>query len=184
MNAALIRRRLVHGLRRLGAPGMAGLVLLLAAGLFAAAVVLPARDRMQQLDRRIAAADAKLQAPAVGAGQPQTPGEQLVAFYQTFPKGTTVPDWLGKIYGIAGEQKLSLDVGEYALTQSQAGRLDRFRISLPIKGSYPQIRRFIAAALATAPALSLESVYFKREKVAEGSVDAKVVFLLYLEKGA
>ncbi len=183
MNASLIRRRLAYAFRRLGWPGIAGLSLLLAAGVFAAAVVVPDRDRMRQLDHRIASAAARLQAPEA-AGRTLTPGEQLAAFYQAFPKGTTVPDWLGKIYGIAGEQKLSLDVGEYALTHSQAGRLDRFRISLPIKGSYPQIRRFIAAALATAPALSLESVYFKREKVAEGSVDAKVVFLLYLEKGA
>jgi hypothetical protein len=38
--------------------------------------------------------------------------------------------------------------------------------------------------LATAPALSLESVAFKRDKVGDDRIEARVDFLLFLEKGA
>ena len=105
-----------------------------------------------------------------------------MAFYGAFPKGATIPDWLSKIYTIADQQKLDLEVGEYSLTQAKSGRLDQFRIVFPVKGSYPQIRKFIGAALATAPALALDSLSLKRDKVGDGSVDARIVFLLYLEK--
>jgi hypothetical protein len=184
MNTALLRRRLAYAFMRLGLPGVAGLALLLGAAGYALAILLPTVAQIDKLDQRIADATIKLQTAKDAKTAPQTPTEQLLTFYQTFPKGATVPDLLGKIYAIAGEQKLSLEIGEYVLTKSRSGRLDQFRITFPVKGSYPQIRKFIGAALATAPALALESVNMKREKVGDGIADARIVFLLYLEKGA
>jgi hypothetical protein len=185
MNTVLMRRRLAYAFMRLGLPGVLGLALLLGAAGYASAILLPTVAHIDKLDQHIAAATIQLQtAKDAKATAPQTPTEQLLAFYQAFPKGATVPDLLGKIYAIAGEQKLSLEIGEYVLTKSRSGRLDQFRIVFPVKGSYPQIRRFIGAALATAPALALESVNMKREKVGDTVADARIVFLLYLEKGA
>jgi hypothetical protein len=185
MNTALLRRRLAYAFMRLGLPGVFGLALLLGAAGYALAILLPTVAQVDKLDQRIADATIKLQtAKDARAAAPLTPTEQLLAFYQAFPKGATVPDLLGKIYAIAGEQKLSLEIGEYVLTKSRSGRLDQFRITFPVKGSYPQIRKFVGAALATAPALALESIQMKRDKVGDGVADARIVFLLYLEKGA
>lgn len=186
MNAALIRRHLIYRLRCLGWQGTAGLVLTIVAMAYAAAVLPSARARVEQFDRQIVEAGARLKKAELEPEKhtPTTPGEQLLAFYKEFPDGATAPDWLGKIYAIAAEQQLALDVGEYALTQAQSGRLDKFRIAFPVKGTYPQLRKFIGAALSTAPALALDGVYLKRDKVGDGTVDARVVFLLYLEKGA
>jgi hypothetical protein len=184
MNTVLLRRRLAYTFMRLGLPGVFGLALLLGAAGYASAILLPTVAEIDKLDQRIAEATIKLQTAKEAKAAPLTPTEQLSAFYQAFPKGATVPDLLGKIYAIAGEEKLSLEIGEYVLTKSRSGRLDQFRIVFPVKGSYPQIRKFIGAALATAPALALESVNMKREKVGDGVADARIVFLLYLEKGA
>jgi hypothetical protein len=184
MNAAALQRQISYRLGRLSWPGWLGLALLLAAAAYVVAVVLPAARESERLDRRIAAAAAQTQADQAGQGRPLSTSEQLAQFYETFPKGTTVPDWLGKLNGIAVKQNLSLDVGNYSLVRNQSARLDQFRITLPIKGSYPQVRKFIATALATAPALSLESVAFKRDKVGDERIDARVDFLLFLEKGA
>lgn len=186
MTAALLRRRIAYRLKRLGWPGNLGLALLIAASVYAA-VVFPAADRQAaRIDQQLLAARAKQHAAETNpdALRPKTPAEQLTDFYQVFPPGTTVPDWLGQIYAMADAQKLALDIGEYSLTRAPSGRLDRFRIVLPVKGSYPQIRKFIAAALSTAPALALDGIYLKRDKVEESAVDARIVFLLYLEKGA
>jgi hypothetical protein len=186
MNLQLLRRHLAYRLRRLGWQGNAGLALLLVSLAYAGLVLLPAYRHGEQLAQQVGEAEARLKKaesePA--SHQPTTPGEQLLAFYQAFPKGATVPDWLSEIYAIADNQKLPLDNGEYALTRSPSGRLDRFRIAFPVKASYPQIRKFIAAALATAPALALDGIYLKRDKVGDGVVDARIVFILYLEKGA
>jgi Tfp pilus assembly protein PilO len=146
--------------------------------------VIPASREIERLDRRIAVATAQARSDKAGEGRPLSAGEQLAQFYAAFPKGTTVPDWLGKLNALAVKQGLSLDVGNYSLVRNQSARLDQFRITLPIKGTYPQVRKFIAAALASAPALSLESVTFKRDKVSDDRIDARVDFLLFLEKGA
>ena len=184
MNAALLRRQLAYRLRSLGLPGMLGLALIAVAVGYLFAVLLPANARSRQLEQRIAEISTRVPGADQAAGNEAiTPTEQLMAFYRAFPKGATIPDWLGKIYTLADQQKLDLEVGEYALTQVKSGRLDQFRIVFPVKGSYPQIRKFIGAALATAPALALDSLYLKRDKVGEGTVDARIVFLLYLEKG-
>ena len=181
MNASLLRRQLAYRFLRLGLPGMIGFALIAATIGYLFAVMIPASARNSQIEQRIAEASINLH-NAGQAARNGTPAEQLIAFYQAFPKGATIPDWLGKIYTIADQQKLDLEVGEYSLTQEKAGRLDQFRIVFPVKGSYPQIRRFIGAALATAPALALDSLSLKRDKVGDGSVDARIVFLLYLEK--
>jgi hypothetical protein len=185
MNTTRLRKWVVYFFQHLGLPGVLGVSLLLGAAAYSLAILLPAASRVAQLDERIATATSRLQAARQAkVGAPQTPVEQLLAFYQTFPKGATVPDVLGKIYAVADEQKLSLEIGEYVLTKSRSGRLDQFRITFPVKGSYPQIRKFIGAALATVPALALESVNMKREKVGDAVADARIVFLLYLERGA
>lgn len=186
MNPVLLRRRMVYHLMHLGWKGLSGLVLIIAALSYSAITFTVADHRIDRLDQQVAELTSRL---AVSENDPErrtprTPAEQLMAFYQEFPKGATVPDWLEKIYQIAHEQNLDLDVGEYVLTKIQTGRLDQFSIAFPVKGSYPQIRRFINTALTTAPALALDGLYLKRDKVGEGTVDARIVFLLYLEKGA
>ncbi len=180
MNAALLKRHITFRLKQLGRPGALGAVLLLAVAVYAIVVVI----EFDSVEQRIRAGEEKLRAAAAGRSGPLTPAEQLAAFYQAFPGGATVPDVLGKIYGVAGAQNLSLDIGDYSLARAQSGRLDQFRITFPVKGSYPQIRKFVGAALATAPALALESIQFKRDKVGDAVVEARVEFLLYVEKGA
>lgn len=178
MNTALARRRLAWWMQRQGLPGMLGLAGFALALAFGLTVLLPDSARNHQLEQQLTRLLQSGQAPAAA----NTPLDKLAGFYESFPRGETIPDWLDKIYGIADQQKLNLELGEYALTQAKSSRLDQFRIVFPVKGSYPQIRKFISAALATAPALALDSVSLKRDKAGDGNVDARIVFLLYLEK--
>lgn len=180
MSPALLRRQLAYWLMRRGWPVTLGLTLIAGAAAYYLLILIPSATRHQELEQDIAATALRLR--DAERQEATTPGEQLRAFHRSFPAGTAIPDWLGRIYAIAHQHKLELDVGEYTLTQAKAGRLDRFRIVFPVRGGYPQIRKFIAAALATAPALALDSLTLKREKVVDGSVDARIVFRLYLEK--
>jgi hypothetical protein len=181
MNVNLLRRTAAYYLRLIGLPGIIGLGFLIAALFYVAAIAIPAKNQHNELAQSIAQTSAKIKLSQQGNAS-RTPAEQLADFYAGFPRGTTIPDWLGKIYAIAEQQKLDLEIGEYSLTQKKSDRLDQFRIVFPVKGSYPQIRRFIRAALATAPALALDNVSIKRDKVGDGVIDAQIVFLLYLEK--
>ena len=185
MNAGAWQARGTYFLRRIGVPGWLGLLSLAAALAFLLVEALPAADRLARLSQRQATAQARLtQQAAEGGTAALTPSQQLAAFYRDFPQGAKIPDVLARIHDIADEQKLALELGEYALTKAQGGRLDQFRITLPVKGAYPQVRKFAAEALVALPSLSLESLSLRREKVAEGTVEGRIVFLLFLEHGA
>jgi hypothetical protein len=184
MKAQLLRRQFLYLLRRLRWQGVGGLLLTLTALTFGATLLLRFNARIDQVDRQIAQVTSQLQVAARNptAGLPTTPAEQLEAFYQAFPASASVPDWLARIYALADEQQLVLEAGDYVLNHAESGRLDKFTVILPVRGSYPQLRRFIRAALLTAPALALERIDLKRDNVAQGNAEARIVFLLFLEK--
>ena len=53
-------------------------------------------------------------------------------------------------------------------------------MTLPLKGEYPQIRRFLAALPAELPIVALENVQFERQKVADPNVEARIRLVLFL----
>lgn len=55
-------------------------------------------------------------------------------------------------------------------------------IVLPVKGSYRQLRRFMARALSDTPALALETVSLNRQAVGDVAIEAQLRFRLYLKK--
>jgi hypothetical protein len=160
-------------------PSWLGTVCILAAFVFFVVEVMPASDRLAKFIARAATVKAQ---QALGQGAiVLSPAQQLAAFYSSFPQGAAIPDVLAGIYQIATEQQLSLEIGEYAMFREQGARLDQFRITLPVKGSYLQVRKFIGEVLHAQPALSLENFAVRREKLAQDAVDGHIVFLLFLE---
>lgn len=183
MNPKLLRRHLLHQLARLGRPGMLGLLLGTAVLFYAGLVLIPEYAAIEVLDQRISTTADRISALAISPEvPPPTQSEQLKSFFENFPKESEIPDWLGKIYDLAKAENIELVLGDYSMKYVQAGRLDEYRITFPLKGAYPNIRKFIAAALSTAPALALESISFKRDKIGDAVVDARLSFLLYVEK--
>jgi len=89
---------------------------------------------------------------------------------------------LGKIFTVARRQRLGLEQGEYRILRESASGLTRYQLTFPLKGTYPQVRRFVAAALAEVPNLLLDSVQFERRKIGESVVNARVKFVMYLGK--
>lgn len=176
-------RLAVYYLSRLGLPGLLGLAMLLAAAMAYPTYVRPAQDEQAALELQVkkAAAEAERLAALDPSEVEYSPAEQLYMFYKGFPSESSTPEWLEKIYALAKKTELQLDSGEYTLQRAQVGRVNQYRITFPIKGAYPNIRRFITDTLATAPAIALDSIRFKREKVEDGSVEARVVFILHLE---
>jgi hypothetical protein len=87
---------------------------------------------------------------------------------------------LAKIYGAAERQSLKLEQGEYRAVADNVSKLTHYQVMLPVKGTYPQVRKFVASALTEVPNLSLESIQFERQKVSDTIVDAKIKMVLYL----
>jgi Tfp pilus assembly protein PilO len=183
MKPEILRHWAGYGLRRAGLPGWIGLLALAVAGGYALGTLLPMAEQLGGLERRIDGLAGQLREGSVQAPAATT-GQQLASFYRDFPAEQGIPDVLARLHDLAAAEELALEVGEYALAPAPEGQLDRYRITLPVKGGYRQVRQFVAQALAAVPALSLESLSLRREQVAEAAAEARIVFVLFLEHGA
>lgn len=174
MSALLARIR-----NELGALAIVSLALLATSAAFFIFAVKPLEERAMRLDRQLAST-ARRSAPEgitrVGAG---TPEARITAFYRFFEREENTVEWLAKIYGIAGGAGLELRTAEYRLAETRQ-RIERYQITLPVAGSYAQIRSFLEGALAEIPVLSLDQVSFRRKSAAEPRVEAEVVLTLHL----
>ncbi len=79
-----------------------------------------------------------------------------------------------KIFASAQSHGIELEQGEYKVTRDKEGGLVRFQMTFPVKGNYPQIRKYLTALKADIPTLSLQQVQFKRQKVGDAMVEANI----------
>lgn len=165
--------------RRLGWPGVVGVALAVYAVVLYGAALLPSAMQLAEKQQQLAALQAEVVRQAT---EPDAPSAEarLAAFYQSFPAPDSAPVWLEKLYAAAGKESLVLDSADYKLTPDKSGRLMRYAISLPVRGSYLQVRRFMRAALEENPALAVSDIHLKRDAIGSPSVDARLQFVLYL----
>jgi hypothetical protein len=179
-----MRRLLVNSessLRRLGWPGMLGIALGAFAVMFYISAIMPTQARVEQLRHEIAKsreAISKMARQGMSGGYGQE--ANLTAFYRFFPETSSVPDQLDRIYAAAAMQSLALEQAEYKLVRNQEERIAIYRITLPVQGSYLQIRNFIVEVLNRVPSAALEDVSFQRQSIGTPLIDGKVRLALYL----
>jgi Tfp pilus assembly protein PilO len=166
------------GAASLGWPGILGLGLLVAIGGFYVSTLAPQQMRIEEM--RQESAQLRQRTKRSDSDAPHAPAEKLAAFYGFFPPPKDLPDLLEKIFGAARQQTLVLEQGEYRALKDSVGKLTRYQFTLPVRGTYPQIRKFVNSALAEVPALSLDSIQFERRKIGDATVDAKVKLVVYL----
>ena len=75
--------------------------------------------------------------------------------------------------------RLDLNAARTEHRLASADGLERLRVNMPVTGSYAQVRRFIAAALAHDPALSLDAVKLRRASPMAAEVEAELQWSLH-----
>lgn len=163
-------------LPRLGWPGMVAVALLVTSIPFYFSAIRPLQSNLDALKQNLEAA----RDPVKVDHSADTPMEQLDEFYRFFPSEEDSPRWLGKMVEIADKNGLVLNHGEYAVVRDSAGQLRRFKITLPVQGTYPQIRRYLAALIAEIPNMALENVQFERKDIEDKKLQARIRLVLYL----
>lgn len=175
--------RLTSALRvnagQLGVPGAVAVAVLACAAAFYGGTLRPEQQRLEALH-----AQAKLAAERASSasGVRSPPAEDAAAFYDYFPSPGALPDLLAKIYAAADRQAIKLNRGEYRVVRDATGRLVQYQVTFPVKGAYSQLRKFVGAALAAVPTLTLDSVRFERETIGEARGEARLQFIVYLGK--
>jgi hypothetical protein len=168
------------------ASGMAlgtGLVLMLSALAMQALAIRPLEARLETLERELRGGR---QGPVAAAQRAlersDGPRAQLAAFYGHFERGERLTDLLAVLHGVGQHAGLELQRAEYRLSSLPERRLERYQVVLPVRGSYPTIRRFIADVLAELPTVSLDHVQFQRREVGETVVEAQVTLSFHLPR--
>ena len=172
-------KRLNSWLIRLGATGVLGVGVLLACAGFYVSAFLPAERELAA--QRLAAERLRTRTPYQPVGA-NGRGEELRRFYNLFPPVEKLTDQLGQLYGIARGAQLELSHGEYRLEKRSAG-LWSYRVVLPVRGTYPQIRGFVGSVLKAMPIASVDGLRFERKKAVETQIDAQVRITIHFQPG-
>jgi hypothetical protein len=161
-------------LEGLGAPGIIGIGVLLFCLPFYLGTVAPAEREVAK--RAAAAADTtRLTAQPVSA---PAGAAELERFYRRFPTLDALQSELEGLYAHARASRLQLAQGEYRLEKG-AG-LAAYRVTLPVRGSYAQVRQFVGHVLKDMPTASLDALRFDRRKAGDTQVEAQVRLTIYL----
>jgi hypothetical protein len=167
-------RRLRRLLDAIGPAGVAGIGVLIFCVPFYFSALAPAQA---ELERRSAAS--KVSQKTVF---PKDDASELERFYNRFPRVERLPGELESLYAHARSSHVQLLQGEYRL-ESSAGGLTAYHVTLPVRGSYPQLRQFVGRVLRDMPTASLDALRFERKKAADAQLEAQVRLTIYLRKG-
>jgi hypothetical protein len=141
--------------------------------------VAQAQQRLDTARHSLLARQEQVRQSAHGTGG-GSQAEQVARFYRLFPQDKNLPQSMANIFAAAERHGIALQQGEYKVTRSKEGRVVGFQMSFPLKGDYPQIRKYLAALLADNPTLSLQQVQFKRKKIGDSTVEANINLVLYM----
>jgi len=165
-------RRLHRLLDALGPAGIAGTGVLFFCVPFYLTALAPAERDVQRRSAR----------PAVQPAAAEDGAAELERFYARFPPIERLAGEVQALYARARASQLQLQQGEYRL-EPGSGRLAAYRVTLPVRGSYAQVRQFAGAVLKDMPTASLDALRFERKKAGDTQLEAQVRLTLYLRKG-
>jgi hypothetical protein len=162
-------------LERLGIAGILGIGILLASGAFWVSALKPAAAELaaQRAALERMRARSPLQ-PVSGGGR----AEELRRFYGLFPPAAGLSAELERVHRLARGARLELAQGEYRLERRASG-LWAYRITLPVRGSYAEIRSFLSAVLKDMPGASIDALRFERKKADDAQLEAQLRLTLF-----
>lgn len=172
------------GMLRAGPSVLAGAGIAVAAATGYALVLQPLQRDLAGIERRLAVARERAKKDPMQAPLKTIEADPLAAFYAKFPTLPAVPELVANLEMLARKNGVSLDSGEYALADERGAKVQRYEVSLPVRGNYGQIRAFVHEALGATPTAALESVTLRRDVADKPLVEAKLKLTIYLGRSA
>ena len=111
---------------------------------------------------------------------PHVLASDMATFYKTLPRTTDASRMLRHMHEIADEAGTWIDQAEYRPVRDNDAKLVLYQITLPAKGTYPELRQFLARAIRDLPGLAVEGVSFQRQRVGEAELEAQIKLTLFM----
>jgi hypothetical protein len=106
--------------------------------------------------------------------------QNMTDFHQALGETRYAEQQVKTLFAIAAKVGLVLSQGEYKAGFDRNGRFHSYQILLPVKGSYSVIRQFCQQTLLAIPFASLDEITFKRDNIANPTLEAKLHLTLFL----
>lgn len=169
---------------RLGITGKIGAGFLLFAIVFFIVAVLPQDREITVLKQRVDTI--KSRSPFEINGKPVSEkrirGDRaLKVFYDFFPRIDSSPLWIGELVRVAETHDVEINSSDFHMTLGDESRLARYEMTVPVQGSYPEIKAFIADLLKSIPAMAITGINIKRKGVKSSRLEVGIKVNLYLD---
>lgn len=170
--------------RAWGWPFALGVTAILAAS--AAALTLVPDVRQQAQAVRAEADRAARHAGLSGEStRPDRPIESAAEhFLAAFPAADARQARLATLLELAARHALEVRRGEFQLARDKESGLLRYSVTMPLMGSYAQLRGFVEDALASDVALSLDRLRLRRAAAGASAVEADLTWSFYMQPGS
>lgn len=174
-----VSQRIQYQLKRLGWLGILGMGLLVGALLFTITILLPAQKQVELLgfEAQKLREDVQLRRQSEVDASPQT---KIDAYYRQLPPESTATKLVDQIFAMALEHNIEPSQATYSMTKSRDARYSSYLITLPVSGSYLDIRQFVAKTLNTLPSAALDGITLTSANNGERMVDAQLHFTIFL----
>ena len=134
-----------------------------------------------RLDQTLAARPSQAAASLTKTDGLSLMAKRHAAFKAVLAPGAGATHLIETLFAAAEREKIMLAQAEYKWGGDADGGYRTLEVLLPVKGSYPQVRRFISSVLAGMPAAALEDAAFRRDGVAAVGLEARLRFVFFLE---
>ncbi len=161
--------QVVYQVRRLGSATLTGIVALATAVSIYISYNMPQGAAVSALQAELAHAPART-ATVTPNGAPLA----------SLPLRSDVTDVVAKVYQEAKAAGVELPRGQYEYIPPRDGVAARYRLTFPVRATYPQLRGFLDRTLIALPAVAVEGLRIERKTVGDGNVDAEVKFAAYV----
>jgi hypothetical protein len=163
-------------LRSLGVWGIGGLGILAACAAFYFTALAPASQELT--DQRTALEQLQARTPNRPVAM-RGHADELRRFYGLFPAAEGLTIEVERLHNLARRVGLDLSQGDYRLEQRSLG-LWAYRVNLPVRGTYVQIREFGSSILKEVPVASIDTLRFERRTSSETQLEAHVSLTIHV----
>lgn len=155
----------------IGLPGVLGLGLVFFAASFYFSALAPAlteRDRLQAEEQKLVLPDQQPQASVIAASgeTPSAPG--------TLPPSAEAMELFDRLHAAGEKNGIAIERATYNVIRHEQHAALQYEVTLPVRGSYPNLRAFLRESFELAPSASLDSLSLQRAKASDAALEASV----------
>lgn len=167
----LSMQRLRHLCLRMGWPAVLGLVLALTAVFTETVAIAELEQQLTNVRKKRSQIRIEMARAASTEAAPTLQLDEL-------RERQKIDELLAAMHASARENQVRLEQGEYRLQAEAGTRLARYRMIIPARANYVQLREWLDSMSESQPGLQIDDLSFKRENIGQDAVEARISFSL------